>query len=420
MLGVSAQMAYELLTGYLEQGQALVERAGFVGDLRDYESWKGARNDWIARTAEALDQIFPGSEEAERFRSAASTTGGGRWQMDYTRDLECAREAVDILATLRDGVKPQDDPAGKVPIAHEQSPEAGIGSERSAGSLADREQAGAPEAGEERSADDEAPQERSVASEAYQEDSVRSRVAEEEAQREQSRHRKSQTGEEDLARAELGQEPADASELAPALSAHPEPAPVPAFEEAGAEEPAGGNELVAPSANGSAPVPRTTPAGRKVDHSRQVFLVHGRNEHVRQAVGHLLGRAGQHEVTILNERPNHRKMLVEQFEQEPAGTRYAIVLLTADDVGAPRLDSEREPYYSPRARQGVIFEMGFLVAALSPRCVCVLYEDGVELPCDLEGIAYIRLDLAGTWRSKLLLQLRGAGFDYDMNSLAPV
>ncbi len=420
MLGVSAQMAYELLTGHLEQGQALVERAGFVGDLRDYESWKGARNDWIARTAEALDQIFPGSEEAERFRSAASTTGGGRWQMDYTRDLECAREAVDILATLRDGVKPQDDPAGKVPIAHEQSPDAGIGSERSAGSLADREQAGAPEAGEERSADDEAPQERSVAPEAYQEDSVRSRVAEEEAQREQSRHRKSQTGEEDLARAELGQEPVDASELAPAPSAHPEPAPVPAFEEAGAEEPAGGNELVAPSANGSAPVPRTTPAGRKVDHSRQVFLVHGRNEHVRQAVGHLLGRAGQHEVTILNERPNHRKMLVEQFEHEPAGTRYAIVLLTADDVGAPRLDSEREPYYSPRARQGVIFEMGFLVAALSPRCVCVLYEDGVELPCDLEGIAYIRLDLAGTWRSKLLLQLRGAGFDYDMNSLAPV
>ena len=96
------------------------------------------------------------------------------------------------------------------------------------------------------------------------------------------------------------------------------------------------------------------------------------------------------------------------------------MLLTADDVGAPRLHSEDEPYYSPRARQGVVFEMGFLVAALSPSCVCVLYEDGVELPCDLDGIAYVRLDFAGTWQSKLLLRLRKAGFNYDLNKLAPV
>jgi hypothetical protein len=64
--------------------------------------------------------------------------------------------------------------------------------------------------------------------------------------------------------------------------------------------------------------------------------------------------------------------------------------------------------------------MGVLVAALTPRGVCVLYEEGVELPCDLDDIAYIRLDLAGTWQSKLLLQLRSAGFDYDLNRLAPV
>ena len=64
--------------------------------------------------------------------------------------------------------------------------------------------------------------------------------------------------------------------------------------------------------------------------------------------------------------------------------------------------------------------MGFLVAALTPHCVCVLYEDGVELPCDVEGIAYVRLDMAGTWKSNLLLKLRAAGFNYDLNRLAPV
>jgi predicted nucleotide-binding protein len=64
-----------------------------------------------------------------------------------------------------------------------------------------------------------------------------------------------------------------------------------------------------------------------------------------------------------------------------------------------------------------VFEMGFLVAALGPGHVCVLYEEGVQLPCSLEGIAYVRLDLAGAWQPKLLMQLRGAGFEYDLNKL---
>ena len=93
------------------------------------------------------------------------------------------------------------------------------------------------------------------------------------------------------------------------------------------------------------------------------------------------------------------------------------MLLTADDIAAPRVESEEAPYFSPRAHQAVVFEMGFLVAALAPGRVCVLYEEGVQLPCDLEGIPYVRLDLAGTWQPKLLLQLRKAGFDYDLNKL---
>jgi predicted nucleotide-binding protein len=89
------------------------------------------------------------------------------------------------------------------------------------------------------------------------------------------------------------------------------------------------------------------------------------------------------------------------------------VLLTADDVGTPRRALDEEPYFSPRARQGVVFQLGFLVGALTPARVCVLYEHGVELPSDLDGLGYVRFDLAGAWQSKLLGELRGAGFDYD-------
>ncbi len=149
-----------------------------------------------------------------------------------------------------------------------------------------------------------------------------------------------------------------------------------------------------------------------------VFLVHGRDEKLKDAVAALLEQAGPHPVTILNERPSDRRMLVEHREERTAGSRHAVILLTADDVAGPRLDSDREPHFSPRARQGVVFEMGVLVAALGPRSLCVLYEEGVEWPCDIDGVTYVRLDMAGTWQSKLLLHLRGAGFDYDLNKLA--
>ncbi len=167
-------------------------------------------------------------------------------------------------------------------------------------------------------------------------------------------------------------------------------------------------------------LPALAAARARTDDTRQVFIVHGRDEKSKDSVAALLEHAGPHPVTILNERPSDRRMLVEHPAERKADSRYAVILLTADDVAGQRLDSGREPHYSLRARQGVIFEMGVLVAALTPRCLCVLYEDGVELPCDIDGITYVLLDLAGTWRSKLLLHLRGAGFDYDLNALAPI
>jgi len=154
--------------------------------------------------------------------------------------------------------------------------------------------------------------------------------------------------------------------------------------------------------------------------TRQVLLAHGRDERWKQAVEHLLEQAGEHEIRIVNRRANERGHLTEVLSEEPPASRYAVVLLTADDVGGPRLESDAEPFFSTRAHQQVVFEMGFLIAALSPGRVCVLYEDGVELPYDLDGVSHVRLDLAGTWQPKLLLHLRRAGFDYDMNKLVQV
>ncbi len=209
----------------------------------------------------------------------------------------------------------------------------------------------------------------------------------------------------------------DLDEAAPAFRVDPEPE----FDADLGPTSASHVESPQPMTRGApSSLPTLAAARPRTDRARQVFLVHGRNEKLKDAVAALLERAGSHPVTILNDRPSDRRMLVEHPAERTAESRYAVILLTADDVAGPRLDSGREPYFSPRARQAVVFKMGVLVAALTPRCLCVLYEDGVELPCDIDGITYVLLDLAGTWQSKLLLHLRGAGFDYDMNMLAPI
>jgi predicted nucleotide-binding protein len=223
------------------------------------------------------------------------------------------------------------------------------------------------------------------------------------------------------------QERVDVPDPAPQTTADRAPAPLVGSELATASSP--GSELAAsvgsqvahePGEGSPTSLSASTPAALAPRRTGQVFLVHGANEKWRQAVASLLERAGRHQLKMLNEWPNDSGTMVAQFQAQTAAPSYAVVLLTGDDVAAPRLDSEQEPYFSPRARQGVVFAMGVLVATLTPRCVCVLYEDGVESPCELDGITYIRLDLASTWESKLLLQLRGAGFDYDLNRLVPV
>jgi predicted nucleotide-binding protein len=176
-----------------------------------------------------------------------------------------------------------------------------------------------------------------------------------------------------------------------------------------------------PSNGSTAPAPGMAPdqAGAQ-QLGKRVFLVHGMNESWKQQVTRLLEATGSHEVTVLHERPSEGRSLIEQA----AGSGYAIVLLTSDEVGAPRHGGGREPshglepFYSTRARQSVVFEMGLLVGVLTPRYVCVLYERGVDLPSEVYGLAYVLLDMAGAWQSKLLMQLRSSGFEYDLDKLS--
>lgn len=146
--------------------------------------------------------------------------------------------------------------------------------------------------------------------------------------------------------------------------------------------------------------------------SNRVFVVHGHNEAARETTARLLERLGL-EPVILNEQPNAGRTLIEKFETY-ADVSFAVVLLTADDVGAPASAAEE---LHPRARQNVIFELGFFIGKLGRRKVCALYQEGVEILSDFQGVAYVPLDAGGAWKFQLAKELKESGLEVDMNNV---
>lgn len=145
--------------------------------------------------------------------------------------------------------------------------------------------------------------------------------------------------------------------------------------------------------------------------NHRIFLVHGHDERVVQETARLLERLGQ-EVVILRDQPNAGKTIIEKFE-EYSDVGFAVVLLTGDDRGGTAATAFDDQ--TPRARQNVIFEMGYFIGRLGRGRVCVLYQQGVEIPSDYSGVLYHEIDAGSAWRIHLANELRAANFQIDLN-----
>ena len=146
--------------------------------------------------------------------------------------------------------------------------------------------------------------------------------------------------------------------------------------------------------------------------SKDIFIVHGHDEEAKQTVARFVGQLGL-EAIILHERPNLGRTLIEKFESESL-VDFAIVVLTPDDMGYPAKDSDK---VEPRARQNVIFELGFFIGALKRKYVCALIKGDVKKPSDYDGIVYIEMDPKGAWKQDLAREMKHAGVDVDMNKM---
>ena len=144
--------------------------------------------------------------------------------------------------------------------------------------------------------------------------------------------------------------------------------------------------------------------------TREVFVIHGRDNGARQMVARFLEKMDLTPV-ILDEESNQGQTIIEKFEKH-AAVRFALALLTPDDIGS--LCGE-ENNLKPRARQNVIFEFGYFIGRLGREHVCALTKGNVEIPTDYAGVLYIPLDDDGGWKMRLVKEFKNCGLDVDAN-----
>jgi predicted nucleotide-binding protein len=148
--------------------------------------------------------------------------------------------------------------------------------------------------------------------------------------------------------------------------------------------------------------------------NRKIFVVHGHDDLMKQTVARTIEKI-DFEAIILHEQENRGRSIIEKFTDH-SDVGFAVVLLSPDDVGSKMGGSHT---LSSRARQNVVFEMGYFIGKLGRERVVVLHPStsDFEMPSDYSGVIYIDYDEKGTWRFELAKELKACGYDIDLNKL---
>jgi predicted nucleotide-binding protein len=120
-----------------------------------------------------------------------------------------------------------------------------------------------------------------------------------------------------------------------------------------------------------------------------IFIVHGHNDALKlELKNYLQNTLCLPEPIILHEQPNMGRTLIKKFEDYAYFSNLAFILLTPDDILSNPANSNDEKH---RARQNIIFELGFFTGTLGRETgrVILLHVGPLELPSDLIGITYI-------------------------------
>ena len=153
----------------------------------------------------------------------------------------------------------------------------------------------------------------------------------------------------------------------------------------------------------------------RIKFSNKIFIVHGHDEEMKQAVARTVEKIDLKPI-ILHEQSNKGRTIIEKFE-DYSDVNFAIVLLSPDDIAYPKDKPPEDKEF--RARQNVIFELGFFVGKLGRKHVFILYreEHNFKFPSDYLGICYTPYDNSGQWRFDLIGELKSCKYNIDANKL---
>ncbi len=164
--------------------------------------------------------------------------------------------------------------------------------------------------------------------------------------------------------------------------------------------------------------------------SKNAFIVHGHDIEPVNELKAMLKDFGLNPI-VLHEKASGGLTLAEKLEKYAGDVGFTFVILTPDDVGCEKTIIEKMKFHAaisrigdfrvllnklkPRARQNVIFEMGYFWGLLRRRRVCCLLKEDVERPSDIEGIVYVPFkDSLDECRDTIIRELKEAektGFD---------
>lgn len=136
---------------------------------------------------------------------------------------------------------------------------------------------------------------------------------------------------------------------------------------------------------------------------------------MKESVARVLEQLGLRAI-VLHEQANQGRTVIEKFTDH-ANVAFAIVLLSPDDVARPKDDAPER--MKTRARQNVIFELGFFIGRLGRERVVALYrqDPDFEMPSDYAGVVYVPFEPNGAWKFALVKELSTAGFSVDANKI---
>jgi hypothetical protein len=123
---------------------------------------------------------------------------------------------------------------------------------------------------------------------------------------------------------------------------------------------------------------RTTEASTVVRPLR-VFISHGRDDAWGQLQTHIEKDLDIRTLELTQE-PNRGRTVLQKLTEESDRCSYAVVVMTGDD---------EVPGDAPRARQNVVHEIGFFQGKFGLASVCLLYEEGTDIPSNIHGLVYI-------------------------------